>query len=691
MNSVDLEAYKIYSQTSLYRRVHENMSSSSSGAEWKFILLDKKFAVVVPARYDLEMLQIRQKTLVQRGLTIRSALRKPATMPHALIEKFVCKSNYIRRDLIKTAINRISTISSLSNKLFSNPHSKHIDQIDYFSKLTLSTRSDVQVAAIENKIKLNNADTNQAGSIYLPVILTNKLAEKSDEIMNISNKILDRSDLKSFACSMNVLSNNNVVTKIPTQSKLNQFDKTFEGELNSTEDSVSIDKKISSVLSVPTRKISVEFQPSIAKKSLLNVSLKSEKNEYSLQEYYSQMKTDSTQKNTIKNVNLKMNSFDNKDIISNHESNTEMTKQKSISNIPMNQEIATENPIISKDKKKVSFKTCNNLNNQNLIYTQIKKKNRRATVLRHKVFNQITILSNKFNNLNISNTHTSSKRRVNRRQKKVFKTVKKLIKNPRLISKANKVQNEMDNIFPEDEDVISTNYNLNESEKKSSGKNFKITFPNPNNNEQSEDFFFNQTTELIENNLINVESKNIINNPEKVRENSSNPKDKIELQFESKERFARNYNKLSELDFTKPYSFSYFDLPISYLTYNRNFIRLQKYKEVIASIRCVGSIKFLNLNLSKLKEKRIVDSIFEKIANFKQNPTKEVKLNLSANDCYHLHRHIKEIMSHLKHRPDEFKYGRFHQLCDKTDLVCLNLSRFESMDLNQIKKEIDKI
>ena len=686
MNSADLEAYKVYSQTSLCHRVLEN--NSSGAAEWKFIVLDKKFAVVVPARYDLEMLQIRKKTLVQRGLT-RSALRKPARMPHASIERVVCKNYSIRRDLIKTTINRISTISSLSNKLFSNPHFKHINQIDCFNKITLpSFQSDAQVAAIENKSTLNkNIDINQAGSVHLPIILTNKIVEKSDEpILNIptetaSNKIVHRLGLESLPCSMNALTNSNVVTKIPSETNLQQqLDKTNQSLLNSSEESDLIDKKSYSVLSVSKRKVSAEFP--LLNKSFIREQNDSPSNACSQPKYYSHKNNDIPRKHSILNLKLKTKSFDNKYISPDRELKP---KQKSISNIQINQEMISDNRIILKDKKKVSFKISHHFSDKNLINSQIKREIRRATVLRSKVFNRITNLSNKFNNLNISNTHTSTlKHGVNHRQKKV--------KNPRLISKATKVQSEMKIVVPEV--VISTPFKLKESEQNFSDKNVKITFSHLNNNQQkSPDSLLNPTTnELIEKDLLNVESNTNSIDSKKPCEKIVIDKDKVELKFESKYSFARNYFKLSELDFTKPYSFSYFELPMSYLTYNRNFIRLQKYKEVIASIRCVGSVKFLNLNLSKLKEKRIVDSIFEKIANFKQSPTtSELKLDLSANNCYYLHRHIKEIMSRLKDRPSEFKYGSFNQQYDKADLVFLNLSRFESMDLNLLCKEIDKI
>ena len=118
---------------------------------------------------------------------------------------------------------------------------------------------------------------------------------------------------------------------------------------------------------------------------------------------------------------------------------------------------------------------------------------------------------------------------------------------------------------------------------------------------------------------------------------------------------------LSELYFTPPYNFSYFDLPLPFLNYNKDFARLEEYKSLIEGIKINKKLKNSMLsNFDNIRAKEIIEKVFLDLKKFKDNKqTKNIKMK--ANYGYHLKNHIDCLLKNIEKYDKDFVYGKFYQ------------------------------
>ena len=132
-----------------------------------------------------------------------------------------------------------------------------------------------------------------------------------------------------------------------------------------------------------------------------------------------------------------------------------------------------------------------------------------------------------------------------------------------------------------------------------------------------------------------------------------------ELRFLPSSIFSAGF--FSELYFTPPYDFSYFELPVPILSYNKDYKRLEDYEQVLKGIKISKKFKTAMLsNAGSKNSNETIEKVFIDLKKYKdKNQFKNIKLKAIAG--YHLKNHIDDILKHLDKYDQDFVYGKFYQ------------------------------
>ena len=149
---------------------------------------------------------------------------------------------------------------------------------------------------------------------------------------------------------------------------------------------------------------------------------------------------------------------------------------------------------------------------------------------------------------------------------------------------------------------------------------------------------------------------------------------KSDKRFIPKRMFKTGF--LSELYFTPAYNFSYFDLPLDQLEFNRKHSRLLEYKEIILNIKINEKLKKSSIsnnnNNSKKKLNDTIDKIFSDLKNHKEKYKKIQNFKMKPSNAYYLRNHIAEIIGSLEKYDKDFLYGKFFQEIPNINFLNLN-------------------
>jgi hypothetical protein len=149
---------------------------------------------------------------------------------------------------------------------------------------------------------------------------------------------------------------------------------------------------------------------------------------------------------------------------------------------------------------------------------------------------------------------------------------------------------------------------------------------------------------------------------------------KSDKRFIPKRMFKTGF--LSELYFTPAYNFSYFDLPLDRLEFNRKHSRLLEYKEIILNIKINEKLQKSSIsnnnNNSKKKLNDIIDKIFSDLKKHKEKYKKIQNFKMKPYNAYYLRNHIAEIIGSLEKYDKDFLYGKFFQEIPNINFLNLN-------------------
>jgi hypothetical protein len=147
---------------------------------------------------------------------------------------------------------------------------------------------------------------------------------------------------------------------------------------------------------------------------------------------------------------------------------------------------------------------------------------------------------------------------------------------------------------------------------------------------------------------------------------------KSDKRFIPKRMFKTGF--LSELYFTPAYNFSYFDLPLDQLEFNRKHSRLAEYKEIILNIKINEKLQKSSISKNNHKKKLndIIDKIFSDLKKHKENYKKIQNFKMKPYNAYYLRNHIAEIIGSLEKYDKDYLYGKFFQEIPNINFLNLN-------------------